>query len=90
MLMTPTFTPNDMVSYLYGEAELELAITIEQALAHSSKLRRVLSELQALKGDISRAGLSPQDLAVNQGTRSAEKLANLFAYSRATALAVAG
>jgi len=41
------FTPEDLISYLYGEMDAHFAARIEKALADSWALREKLSVLQA-------------------------------------------
>lgn len=70
--MTQTFTPNDIIRYIYRETSEEETLEIDNALLCDSALLDVFLELDAIKVQLNSAMKAPSDHVIN----------NIFRYSR--------
>ena len=71
--MTKTFTPDDIIRYVYGETTTEENRLIEHQLAGDKSLLRYKSELQGLKTQLVQGLYSPSEKAIG----------NILAYAQA-------
>jgi len=71
--MTKTFTPDDIIRYVYGETTTEENRLIEHQLAGDSALLRYSHELQGLKTQLVQGLFSPSEKVIG----------NILSYSKA-------
>ena len=77
--MTKTFTPDDIIRYVYGETSTEENRLIEHQLAGDTALRHYNSELRGLKTRLVKEIYSPSERAIG----------NILAYAQSKAQKVA-
>ena len=63
--MIKTFTPNDIVRYVYEEASEQESASIESALLHDNKLLKVYQELSWMKRQLGRAISDPDEKIIS-------------------------
>ncbi|MBY0425953.1 MAG: hypothetical protein K2Q22_09985 [Cytophagales bacterium] len=73
--MTKTFTPDDIIRYVYGETNTEENRLIEHQLAGDTALRHYSRELKGMKNLLIDGLLSPSEKSIN----------NILAYAQARA-----
>lgn len=70
--MTKTFTPNDIIRYLYNETPEEESELIAQTLLTDSQLQSFYLEMLALKSELTKVDIGPSELVIH----------NILTYSR--------
>ena len=68
-----SFTPDDLLLYLYNETSAEMTAAIETALEQDYSLRESINELKASVDSLEKVEMSPREESVDKILQYAEK-----------------